>query len=415
MTDVTDISEIDNPAGTPIFVHSDVAECLQDILNAVKGEEVRGSIFDAIQLIDVRNVKVINEVNDSVGQIVDGRIINSNVVTISPMFTLRNDNYIDEYYELPSSGITNGTCNMSLSDMTNLIQNERGFYIRIKITGVDGYITAVGKGYIDESNPRIDAVTLLYNEDTSSYVAVLFSFYYSSDDLWGCEYMNKTLQMELESSDGIDISNNEISVKLRSTNPGLAFDNWGGLYATGGGGGGSYTNGDGIDITNNEISVKLRSTDPGLAFDSNGNLYATGGSGGSDFSVFIYHSSSQLYCNHYYSDIYNEVQSRQYPDFNVIIDYHPSRPFVKYYHGQITNCNSSAIRFRFDISTETTTHIVEYVLNSNDELTLDNEYIQENQKKLSSTNAGTGISITNDAQGNPVISLDLPQAEGGGF
>jgi len=37
------------------------------------------------------------------------------------------------------------------------------------------------------------------------------------------------------------------------------------------------------------------------------------------------------------------------------------------------------------------------------------------QKKLSSTNAGTGISITNDAQGNPVISLDLAQAEGGAF
>ena len=51
-------------------------------------------------------------------------------------------------------------------------------------------------------------------------------------------------------------------------------------------------------------------------------------------------------------------------------------------------------------------------IRSNGTISVDTTAIQ---KKLTSTNAGTGISITNDAQGNPVISLDLPQAEGGGF
>ena len=409
-------------ANTPINVHPDVASCLQDILDAVKGEEVRGSIYDAIQLIDTRNVAVVDEVRDTVSQIVDTSILNSNVTSVSPMFTfINNFGQITDYAILYTGG-TNGSCNITSSDLHTLINGTRGLYIRIKFEDVDGYVTAIAKAFIDEDdNMHIIATTVLYNGDEHAYVVTMYDIYYAGDEIWGCNYTGEKILTGdgYTPGQGINIESwgdeEEVSVRIRPTNPGLAFDEYGNLYATGGGGGGSYTNGNGIDITNDEISVKLRSTNPGLAFDSNGNLYATGGSGGSDYSVFIYHSSNQLYCNHRYSDIYNEVQSRQYPDFNIIVDYHPSMPFVKYYHGQITNCNSSAIRFRFDISTETTTHIVEYVLNSNDELSLDNDYVQENQKKLSSTNAGTGISIANDAQGNPVISLDLPQAEGGGF
>ena len=42
----------------PTHVHADVATCLDDIARAVKGEEVRGSIYDAIELIDARSVQL---------------------------------------------------------------------------------------------------------------------------------------------------------------------------------------------------------------------------------------------------------------------------------------------------------------------------------------------------------------------
>ena len=353
-----------NPHNTPIDVHSDVAACLQDILLAEKGEEVRGTIFDAIQLMDGRTTALQTWLNKNTEKYITdhfGQLIDETIGTIYLSFECQTGDNI-------------ATCNMTAFEISQAMIAGKKILASVHYSGPTRYglMTLHPAGSTDSSyNVTIRSI---YNNNVEK-----FSFTFHCDEPE--EYITYSYE----------------------------------TVAIGGGGGGSYTNGDGIDITNDEISVKLRSTDPGLAFDSNGNLYATGGSGGSDFSVFIYHSSSQLYCNHYYSDIYNEVQSRQYPDFNIIVDYHPSSPAVKYYHGQITSCNSSAIRFRFDISTETTTHIVEYVLNSNDELSLDNDYIQENQKKLSSTNAGTGISITNDAQGNPVISLDLPQAEGGGF
>lgn len=97
-----------------------------------------------------------------------------------------------------------------------------------------------------------------------------------------------------------------------------------------GGGGGSYTEGDGIDITNNKISVNLRRT---LGINS---------------SMLDVDNLGGLY---------------------------------------------------IDI----------------DKLVIGLQMNDTFQKKLTSTNAGTGISIANDNLGNPVISLDLPQAEGGGF
>ena len=346
----------------PTKVHTDVAACLDDISNATKGEEVRGSIYDAIELIDVRTTRLAEEIQDEAREIVEEEA----------------QSYIDAsidnvYLVFECSDISNvATCNKTASEIYQALENNKKILVAVNYGAETRY---GGISISPFGNPQ------------TSYAIDVYTIYNGYVETFVFDFLADVQE--------------QITYTYTRTR-------------IGGGGGGSYTDGDGIDITNNEISVKLRSTNPGLAFDNDGSLYATG-SGGSDYSVFIYHSSNQLYCNHRFSDIYNEVQTRQYPDFNVIIDYHPSSPGVKYYHGQLTNCNVSAIRFRFDISTETTTHIVEYMLNSNDELSLYNEYIQENQKKLSSTNAGTGISITNDLQGNPVISLDLPQAEGGGF
>ena len=97
--------------------------------------------------------------------------------------------------------------------------------------------------------------------------------------------------------DGIDITNDTISLEVASANDiggvkvgnGLSIDANGVLSATGGGGGGSYTAGDGIDITSGVISLETASANSiggikvgnGLSIDATGVLSVTGGGSGS--------------------------------------------------------------------------------------------------------------------------------------
>ena len=122
---------------------------------------------------------------------------------------------------------------------------------------------------------------------------------------------------------GIDIdSNNDINllppqngeiggVKAGS---GVSISSDGTISATGGGGS-TYTEGDGIDITNDEISVKLAANNPGLEFDANGGLKAIGGGSGSiseatsDALGGVYADSSQ-----YHTDEYNDLIFVDYVD-----------------------------------------------------------------------------------------------------
>jgi len=292
-----------NPHNTPIDVHSDVAACLQDILLAEKGEEVRGTIFDAIQLMDGRTTALQTWLNENTDEYITehfGQLMDEAIGTIYLSFECQ-------------TGDNLATCNMTASEIYQALEDDK------KI------LTAVN--FDSDTRYGIICISPFGNPQTSYHITV-YAIYNGYVETFTFDFLAGVQE--------------QITYTYSRT-------------SIGGGGGGSYTDGDGIDITNNEISVKLRSTNPGLAFTDNGELYATG-SGGS------------------------------------------------YTEGAGINITNDEISLK---------------TKSNGGITTDSNgaYVDTSviQKKLSSTNAGTGISITDDAQGNPVISLDLPQAEGGGF
>lgn len=307
-----------NPHNTPIDVHSDVAACLQDILLAEKGEEVRGTIFDAIQLMDGRTTALKTWLNEKTEEYITehfGQLIDETIGTIYLSFECQTGNNI-------------ATCNMTAMEIYQALENDK------KI------LTAVNF----DSETRYGTICISpFGNPVTSYGIDVYAIYNGYVETFVFDFLA-----------GVE---EQITYTYERTR-------------IGGGGGGSYTNGDGIDITNNEISVKLRSISPGLAFDSNGNLYATGGGGGS------------------YT-----------PGAGIDIDANDEIS-VKLKH--IAGINASMLD-----------------TDSNGELYIDVSklvagllYDGTFQKTLT---PGTGISIADDAQGHPVISLDLPQAEGGGF
>lgn len=308
-----------NPHNTPIDVHSDVAACLQDILLAEKGEEVRGTIFDAIQLMDGRTTALQTWLNKNTEEYITehfGQLIDETIGTIYLSFECQTGDNI-------------ATCNMTAFEIEQAMIGGKKILASVHYTGPTRYGLMTLHPAGSTSSSYTVTIRSIYNSNVEK-----FSFTFHCDEPE--EYITYSYE----------------------------------TVAIGGGGGGSYTNGNGIDITNDEISVKLRSTDPGLAFDSNGNLYATGGSGGS------------------YT-----------PGAGIDIDANDEIS-VKLKH--ISGINASMLDT--DSNGELYIDVSKLVVG----LLYDGTF----QKTLT---AGTGISITNDAQGNPVISLDLPQAEGGGF
>lgn len=343
-----------------INTHTDVQDALNAIMEAYKGEEVRGSIYDAIALIDTRSTAMEEIVGGNVDSIVETKI---------PTF--------DATYVI-SGGVV--TCNRTYEDIKTKIDSGKKplFYI-------------ISPSASDPSILIRHACTATFTEETydGGYFYRIHLYYIDANSSYLRVYRNRVLhysaRIHLESS-------NEYSIPI-------------------GGGGGSYTEGDGIDITNDEISVKLRSSNPGLAFTNDGELYATG-SGGSAESFVININDippAPLYINKTFNEIITQI-GQDYGLIRVFLNYIDGY-FNRKVEGIISHYESygqeAHIQFRFNVSNDKNNTIRYYLLELDNEFSLEDEYTQENQSKLT---AGAGISIQNG-----VISLDLPQAEGGGF
>ena len=109
-----------------------------------------------------------------------------------------------------------------------------------------------------------------------------------------CDYLMELSGATYSAGTGVEISNGTISVKVASDSQlgGVKVDgstitiDENGVISSSGGGGGSYTAGTGIDITNDEISVKTASTSQlggvkvdgsTITIDANGVISASGG------------------------------------------------------------------------------------------------------------------------------------------
>lgn len=185
-------------ANTPINTHADVEACLQDILNAVKGEEVRGSIYDAIQLIDTRSVDLDRDIRNSVDSIVDSSVNGNINVPIHPIIMV-------------------GTTSLT----TKVIQSINVTYSDIR--AVSGGLNAktIASTLIDSSMNVIwhnvpcslsldgNILTLILRPQIG-YVYQIQWLNSESDPT--CLYAYDDYQLELIPGDGIDITNNVISV-----------------------------------------------------------------------------------------------------------------------------------------------------------------------------------------------------------
>lgn len=345
-----------------INTHTDVQDALNAIAEAYKGEEVRGSIYDAIALIDTRSSAMEEIVGGNVDNIVETKI---------PTFDVTYTIY---------GGVA--TCNRTYEDIKAKIDSGKKplFYI----------ITP------SASDPSIlirHACTVNFTEETydGGYFYRIHLYYIDVASSYLRVYRNRVLhysaRIHLNSSD-------EYSIPI-------------------GGGGGSYTEGDGIDINNDEISVKLRSSNPGLAFTNDGELYATGSGGSYSGSecISVYNNViSLLYgygltveydsLNDIYELVpdYTYVQQKLDPGYGLDI-----RPGTGASPNPVISILPGVFMPYYDINQGSGLVIV---ANANDSTSLEVDFTTVQQKLT----PGTGISIQNG-----VISLDLPQAEGGGF
>lgn len=366
-----------------INTHTDVQDALNAIMEAYKGEEVRGSIYDAIALIDTRSTAMEEIVGGNVDSIVETKI---------PTF--------DVTYVI-SGGVV--TCNRTYEDIKTKIDSGKKplFYI-------------ISPSASDPSILIRHACTVNFTEETydGGYFYRIHLYYIDANSSYLRVYRNRVLhysaRIHLDSSneysipigggggsytegDGIDITNDEISVKLRSSNPGLAFTNDGELYATGSGGD-SYTAGDGIDITNDTISADAVRCK--LRIDQQGNVTS---SISGDILYALINETASIYEGH---TVVFDVSIANRGSFSNLQAEHNTiqEGGIRLHFHEVTNTNSGYVIYEFAVVlpssgyTGTCTHSTINI-----------------QPKLT---AGTGISI--DPTTN-TISLDLPQAEGGGF
>lgn len=361
-----------------VNIHSDVQSALNDIIVANKGEEVRGSIYDALALVDARTDMLDQDIR---------------------------------------------------KDANNIVHSEFGFSIQFDLKGV---------GETSKSSKTIAQI----NEALALNKCIIANVKYGGEWRYSMTcvvqaYSAATYEMTVyaPTDDGENIEIFEI----RSSGFSNVTYTRTVVPISGGGGGGSYTDGNGIDITNHEISVKLRSTNPGLAFDSNGNLYATGGGGGSytagdgiDITNNVI-SADAVECNVSYNVANNVLTipmtriefadllknhtvcftvSITNQDGSIVYSKITNAQYYFTYHG------AADFSLKLCIYDMTETNTVQVISATNVILSIPDGELQtmsaimstlEIQKKLT---AGTGISI--DPTTN-TISLDLPQAEGGGF
>lgn len=350
--------------------HTDVQDALNSIVEAYKGEEVRGSIYDAIALIDTRS----SAMEDIVGSKAD-EIANDALNAHYPLFEIDSDTW-------------KGTCSISGSEMQHLIQYKEAIEPILKVG----------------NNAILHSSTTTANIGTNGPIVKCYYVAPNASNLICYE-----IHMEYGASKNVTCTRTLTPIS---------------------GGGGSYTEGDGIDITNDEISIKLRSSNPGLAFDSNGNLYATGSG-----SSYVAGDNIDITGNVISADIIEPVATFTLtptgttPAYTVSCDTTYSELISRYNSDKLktqltiegNNGNtvlnmdrfeyrSGVAKFYFEYTEEDYLYVYEITKTGNPSADTYsyNKISTRVQKKLT---AGTGIFIASDG----TISLDLPQAEGGGF
>jgi hypothetical protein len=185
-------------ANTPINTHADVEACLQDILNAVKGEEVRGSIYDAIQLIDTRSKDLDRDIRNSVDSIVDSSV-NSNInVPIHPIIMVRTTSLTTKVIQ---------SINVTYSDIRAVAGGLNAK--TIASTLIDSSLNVVWHN-VPCSLLRDGDVLSLILRPQIGYTYQIQWINSKSDPT--CLFMQDSYQHELIPGDGIDITGNVISV-----------------------------------------------------------------------------------------------------------------------------------------------------------------------------------------------------------
>lgn len=505
----------------PNRVHSDVASCLDEIARAVKGEEVRGSIYDAIELIDTRSVTseatmetIANNVMANIclrftlyeksnRGICSARanIVYESISAKKPIVpyifitqntTTETENRFTRLYSLTStSTITSGSlpqfkCYRISQDASALdcytITFSNSITDEVEWTKTTVPISGGGSDILQPLNITftLDSANTPYIEcdtsweDIEEYMDNKYDTWHDYE-AWGelsrnCILIDK--RVDQYSTDnrvytliGIDwprtitgfttprllfakqsrdndsyTSNNvhyisfEWETRWDSSESQYDFEEFDG----------SYTGGDAIDITNNVISIDepvyiaMTEGANGIVDTSfivsitEANFLAKFGIGAKDLMAILSGSynvaklgikvldDTSTSMDAYLDKIpildiryskYDEELSLSEAATMIFIWNHCTYDFtvnVEYsdeFRGTISKINGSVLK--------TLTVDTGYGINTGtNSISVNTSVIQ---KKLTSTNAGTGIKIANDGQGNPVISLDLPQAEGGGF
>lgn len=196
------------------------------------------------------------------------------------------------------------------------------------------------------------------------------------------------------------------------------------ISVTGGGAGGTYLNGDGLNLTGNVFSVKPK-TNGGIIVDNTGvsldpNLLPTN----NIIAPVYYRENMSIKSNMTYDEIYEylahsstSIDSTEciIPQF---IDDQQDERFDCVKIKETTRNNMQCIMYVFrhwyvysDDDATTAYDMIIYHYEDDTIGTSGGYHSYTLQKKLTSTNAGSGISIIDDANGNPVISVNYPNGD----
>lgn len=350
-------------SGVDYNTHSDVQTCLNDIMNAVKGEEVRGSIHDAIALIDDRSVNLEQEVREEVADMVE------------PIVEDVVDNYVDVTdlaYTISDGTVT---CNKTYAEIMEILSGSKHLTFYVSPSFTSAVYLCVG------------TIVPAYSSEEYLDVKLYYIDYDYGNVLHYCSITHFANRIRLNGDTATSIQ-----AKL-TAGSNITIDPITNTISATGGGGGSYSEGYGIDITNNTISADAVRCK--LRIDQQGNVTS---SIPGDILYALINETDSIYEGH---TVVFDVSIANRGSFSNLQAEHNNmtQPAgIRLHFHEVTNGNSGYVIYEFTVVlpasgyTGTCTHSTIYI-----------------QPKLT---AGTGISI--DPTTN-TISLDLPQAEGGGF
>jgi hypothetical protein len=345
-------------SGVDYNTHGDVQTCLNDIMNAVKGEEVRGSIHDAIALIDDRSVNLEQEIREEVSDIVEPIV--EDVIDVT-----------DLVYTIDNGTIT---CNKTYAEIMEILSGSKRLVFYVSPSFTSAVYLCIGTIVPAYSSVEYLDVKLYYIDYEYENVLHYCSITHFADRIRFNGDTATSIQAKLTAGANITID------PITNT-----------ISATGGGGGGSYSEGYGIDITNDTISADAVRCK--LRVDTQGNVTS---SISADILYALLNETDSIYEGH---TVVFDVSIAGRGTFSNLQAEHnrTQQGGIRLHFHEVTKvANGDHVIYEFAVVLPASGYTGTC---ANSTMTI--------QPKLT---AGTGISIQNG-----VISLDLPQAEGGGF